>query len=201
VTKHLERGAALPDDHRGPHVDHLGYPLAQQLSDLVAGAQVLRGVRARRAEPAEVDDALHAGVAGGLAEVDGRLAVAPREVALRPHRVDQVVGGAAALQRLAQAAPADRVAAADVDAGGLARARGVAVQRAHRAAAPEELGDQEAADVAGCAGDERRVGFAVRGHRARYVPKQARDPIRAQAGSVEEACSRKETMVMLSKED
>ena len=84
MAEHLERGAALPDDHRRAHVDELRYPLAQQLGDLVAGAQVLRGVLARRAEPAEVDDALDAGVARGLAEVHGRLAVAPGEVGVGP---------------------------------------------------------------------------------------------------------------------
>ncbi len=132
------------------------------------------------------------GVARGLAEVHGRLAVAPGEVVVRAgaaaHRVDQVVGGAAAFERLAQAAAADGVAAADLDGGRLARARGVAGERAHGAAALEELVDQEAADVAGGAGDERGIWFAVWGHCARYVAKQARDSICVAVRPVDGAC-------------
>ena len=86
VAEHLERGAALPDDHRRAHVDELRHPLAQQLRDLVAGAQVLGGVLARRAEPAEVDHALDAGLARRLAEVHGRLAVAAGEVVVAEPR-------------------------------------------------------------------------------------------------------------------
>ena len=127
-----------------------------------------------------------AGLARGLAEVHGRLAVAAGErgVAAAAHRVDQVVRGAAAVERLAQAAAADGVAAADVDRCGLARARGVAGERAHAAPAAQELLDQESADVAGGARDERRVGIAVSGHRARYVPKQVRDSIPANEKAV-----------------
>ena len=126
---------------------------------------MLRGVLARRAEPAEVDHALGAGLARGLAEVHGRLAVAAREVRVvaraAAHRVDQVVGGPAALERLAQAAAADGVAAADVDLGRLVGLGGVARERAHAAPAAQELGDEAAADIAGGARDEDGIGFAV----------------------------------------
>ncbi len=65
----------------------------------------------------------------------------------------------------------------------------------------QELGDQEAADVAGGARDERGIGFAVLSHRARYVPKQVPDSIHPLTMPVEGACSREETLDILSKED
>ena len=140
VAQHLERRAARPDHHRGAHVDELGDALAQQLRDLVAGAQVDRGVGAGRPEAAQVDDALDAGGARRLAEVDRGGAVALGEVVARAraaaHRVDQVVGGAHAFERLGQALALDDVAL--VQRCTVARqvgAVGVADERAHAAPA------------------------------------------------------------------
>ena len=82
-------------------------PRAQQLRDLVAAAQVL-GVL--RAQPAEVDDALHSGARGRLGEVHGGLAILGREVPTAAHRVDEVVGGADAVERLGQARAGQDVA-------------------------------------------------------------------------------------------
>ena len=91
-----------------------------------------------------------------LGEVDRRLAVLGREVAARAHRVDQVVGGVDALERLGQARAGEDVAAC-------ARRRAPAPRRLRvRTAWPRalQLGDQLGADVAGRAGDEDGVGFA-----------------------------------------
>ena len=172
VTEHLERGAALADDHRRPHVDQLGHPLGEQRGDLVAGAQVLR--RAGVAEAAEVDHAPHARVARGLAEVHGGLAVARREAlaaGAAAHGVDEVVGGAHAVERGRKAGALERVALPHVDLGGEPRAGGVADERAHPPAAAQELVQHVRSDVAGGAGEEDR--FRV--HRARYVPERGRD--------------------------
>ena len=133
-----------------------GHALAQQLGHLVARAQVLRGRLV--AEPAEVDDALDAGVARGLAEVDGRLAVAARRSRRAPapaHRVDQVVGGAAALERRRRSPVAgDRVALADVDLGGQPPGAGSRTSARTRRPRPQQLVEQVRADVAGGAGQQ-----------------------------------------------
>ena len=67
------------------------------------------------------------------------------------------------------------------------------------APAAQELVDQEAADIARGAGDEGRVGFAVLGHRARYVAKHAGDSIRVATLPVEGACRGEETLDIVSK--
>ena len=109
-------------------------PRAQQLRDLVAAAQVL-GVL--RAEPAEVDHALDAGARRGLGEVDGGLAVLGGEVAAAAHRVDEVVGGLGALERLGQARARQHVALARV-----ALARAAAAEGADVMTAREQLVDE-----------------------------------------------------------
>src|SRR5215213_9219638 len=87
----------------------------------MARAQVDRGVRARRAEAAEVDHPLDARGGGRLAEVDGGGAVALGEVLARArtsaHGMDEVVGRAHALERVAEARARDGVALVEVDAG------------------------------------------------------------------------------------
>jgi hypothetical protein len=130
--------------------------------------------RARVAEAAEVEHAPDAGVARRLAEVHGRLAIAPGEVLVaRPaaHRVDHVVGGAHAVERGRQAGALQGVALAHVDRGGELRPRGIADQRAHVPATAEQLVEDVRSDVAGGAGQEDRFGV----HRARYVPGRGRD--------------------------
>ena len=159
--------------------------LAEQLRDLRARAQVL-GVLGP--EPAEVDDALDARGLGGLAEVHGRLPVAGREVLARAaaHRVDQVVGGAAALERLGQPGPGHRVALASVHLRRKVGARGFARQRAHAYVAALQFGDQLGADVASRSGDEDGSGIAC--HRRldtqREAPLRARVTILTRRGPV-----------------
>ena len=177
VAKHLERGASLPDDHRRAHVDELRDALAQQLGDLVAGAQVLGGVLARRAEPAEVDDALDARLARGLAEVDGRLAVAAGEVVVGRSRGPSSGSGSrrcgsrraprAGRGRTGRRRCGRRRRPAAASCRGRARARG----RCGRGAAAPRRGSRRRSRGAG---DERGIGFTcVLGHRARYGARRA----------------------------
>ena len=173
VAQHLERGAARPDHHRGAHVDELGHALGQQLRDLVARAQVERGVGPGRPEAAQVDDALDAGGARRLAEVDRGRAVALGEVVARvraaAHRVDQVVGGAHALERLGEPVALDGVALVQAHVARQVGAAGVADERAHAAPAAAQLVEEVGADVAGGAGQQDRFWVSCRGgHRARY---------------------------------
>jgi hypothetical protein len=67
-------------------------------------------------EPAEVDDALDAGIRGSLGEVDRRLAILGREVAARAHRVHQVIGGLGALERFGEAGAGEHVTLACITA-------------------------------------------------------------------------------------
>jgi hypothetical protein len=115
-----------------------------------------------RAEPAEVEHPLDAGLVRRLAEVDGGFAVAAGEVAFRAHRVDEVVRGAAAVERLVQPAGGHRVAAADVDLRGQGGAARVARERPYGAATAKQLVDEVAADVAGGARDEGGIGVSLR---------------------------------------
>ena len=128
-------------------------PRAQQLRDLVAAAQVL-GVLG--AEPAEVDDAARR---PAPAAASAKLTAAWRSLAAksppRAHRVDEVVGGLDALERLGQALAREDVALARV-----APARAAAAEGADACAAGLQFVDQLGADVAGGAGDEDGVGFA-----------------------------------------
>ena len=74
-------------------------------------------------------------------------------------------------ERLSEAGPLDGVALPDLHLGGEVRPRGVAHERAHAAAAAEELVEEVRADVAGSTREQDR--FRV--HRARYVPGTRRD--------------------------
>ena len=195
----------MADDHRRTHVDEPRYPLAQQLSDLVPRAQVLRGVLARRPEPAEVDDALDAGVARGLAEVHGRLAVAARRSRRRSRGPSSGSGSRRCGSRRAPSRRPRPLTASPPRTSTLrrlARARRDR-GRARARARPRRSSsvDQEAADVAGGAGDEHGIGFAVLGHRARYVPKQVPDSIHAAALPVDGCVLGEETLDVMSKED
>jgi hypothetical protein len=72
---------------------------------------------ALRRDPSEIDDPLYTGPGGSLGERLRHLAIAPREVAVAPglHRVDQVVRGRAAVERLLEARAGQEVGAHDVD--------------------------------------------------------------------------------------
>ena len=82
-----------------------GAALEQDLLDLDPRGDVGRGRPVGGADAAQVDHALHAGGAGGLGEVRGGAAVAGGEVGVVGglHRVHEVVGDVAALERLADA--------------------------------------------------------------------------------------------------
>ena len=62
------------DDGRAQHGDR--HPAeSQQLFDVPPGAQVRGQVVVEIAQPAQIDDLLHAGVGRGMAELGGRLGV------------------------------------------------------------------------------------------------------------------------------
>ena len=99
----LERQAARPDHHRRPEFDgfHAGIP--EDLTDLMAAAEMRGEFRVGIVtQTTEVDDASYPGLFCCPGEVQRRLPVFPLEV-LRPgHQVDEVVGGVNTLQRPVQ---------------------------------------------------------------------------------------------------
>src|SRR3954454_14845849 len=98
--------------------------------------------------------------------------------------MDEVVGGAAAVPGIAQAAAGHGAAATHVDLGRRDRAGGIARERTDASPAAQQLSDEEAADVAGGAGHQRGIGFAS-AHRAGYVPGPRLDSIHRPASPVD----------------
>jgi hypothetical protein len=123
------------------------------------------------AEPTQVDDLLNTRLPRVAREV-GRgpgIAIDIVAAAAAAHRVDQVVGGAHALERLGQALALDGVALEALHRGREIGAVGITDERAHAAAAGEQLVEEVGADVARGAGQEDRFWVSChRGHRARY---------------------------------
>ena len=96
----------------------LGRGVEQRLLDLQAAGQVRRGGRVGRDQPAEVDDAPHAGGARGRGEAlrgrRSRSANVPDPVGAGLHRVDEEVGDVDAVERLVEPVAGHRVAADDL---------------------------------------------------------------------------------------
>ena len=124
-------------------------------------------------QAAQVDDLLDAGVGGGLAEVPGRALVAFGEVTIRrpaTHRVHEVVGDLHAIERRAQRVGLQHIPRHHFAAGRLEvlRLGGIANEAAHVRPLARELGREQAADVAGRAGDQE---LAIRIHPAATTRK------------------------------
>ena len=108
-------------------------------------------------EPAQVHDALHPGGLRRLCEVLDGHSVAAREVAVRArgglHRVHEVVGHVAAVERALESAAGDEVALHGLHLGRRLESRRVASQRANGAPLAQQPLGQAAAHVSGRAGD------------------------------------------------
>ena len=113
------------------------------------------------AEPAEVDDPIQPGGLGGLGEVPRGEDVALAERVLAGgHRVDQVVGGAAAVERRAERRGVEHVPLDHLDLiapAAPAEPFRVASQAADAIPFGQELGHQTAADIARGPRDEDRL--------------------------------------------
>jgi hypothetical protein len=90
VADDLEGGAARAQNHRRAQNGHGDRAFGEDAAHLGAGAQVLGEAGRIVAQAAQVDDALHPGLGGGLGHVAGGLAVGPGEVAASAHGMDQV---------------------------------------------------------------------------------------------------------------
>ncbi len=75
IAHHVERDAAGAHDDRGPELGDRHAGLLQSSAGLLARAQVAREVRSGIAEPAQVDETLHAGCLGRRGEGARRLKV------------------------------------------------------------------------------------------------------------------------------
>jgi hypothetical protein len=154
LADHLEARGAVADDDRRPEGRQVERPLAEDVLDLAARAEVRREAVALLAETAQVDHPLDAGGVGGLDEVAGRAAVALGELAARLHRVDEVVGGLDALEGGLEAPRFEQVPLRDVDSLRGIVPGGAADERDDVVAGRREPGDQSAADEPGRPGDE-----------------------------------------------
>ncbi len=181
MAQHLEGGAARADHDRGLQLGARHRARRQDLPDLVPAAQVGRELATGGvAQAAEVDELGEAGVGCGIAHVGGGLAVAGGPVAVAPDRVDEVVGGPGAGERLGEGLRVEGIAAHHLDrpAGRPVRAApvrglelgGGAGDGADTVARLDQLGDEAPADVAG--GTEHQDGVLVggRGHRP-FLPR------------------------------
>ena len=165
VAHDLERRGARADDHGcAKHRD--GHAAATEgLLDLATRGEMLAQPRAGLAEPAEIDDPLHAGHRRGTAERlrDRKVALAvfaSRDV----HRVDQEVRRVASGHRLAERRLVAGVALDDLDA--VARGpwsrehlRAASRQASHAVAAIEQARREPSPDVSGRAGEQDGLRF------------------------------------------
>jgi hypothetical protein len=110
-----------------------------------------------RAEATEVDDALHAGVAGSVSEISGCDLVTILEASLaRGHGMNEVVGDVDPRERFVEAGTIEDVALSDLDytpLPALEPAR-MAGETYHVVSGRDESRNQTATDVAGGASDE-----------------------------------------------
>ena len=155
VSQHLETRRTRADDDGGTKLDRLDRSRGEHLPDVVAAAEMRAEVGVVVAEPAEIDDARHSGRFGGAPEVlrDGPFSGHP--VGALADAVDEEHRDVDAFHRGAQVA-------ADVGAHHLdvlvPRCRvelaGIPHHAADGVSSCEELGDETAADIPRCAGDE-----------------------------------------------
>ena len=116
VADHLERDAARADHDGGAKLGHGHARGAQDVAHVLPRGQMRRQLRLAGAEPAEVDDPLHAGLAGRRAEVRGGALVALLEAARAlGHGVHQVVGHLDAREHRRQPGRLEHVAPSDLD--------------------------------------------------------------------------------------
>ena len=174
----LERRAAGADDHRRAHVDQLGTRWASSSRDLVAGAQVRPRRPVRSGRGRQVDRRARRRPARAASpKLTAACAVAARR-SPPPPPIEwiEVVGGADAVERLAQAGALDARRPCAVDVGRAGQARRVADERAHapdRArAAPSAVG----ADVAGGAGERMDPGHRASVRRPYPTDGSGREP-------------------------
>ena len=152
VADDLEGGGARADDDPRADLGDGHGAGAQHVARLAAGGEVGGGHPARL-QPAEVNDALHAGGLGGLARVLSGPAVALGEVRAGGHRVHEVVDGVDAREGGGQGVGVEGVGLRKLDAGPLA-----SLQRLEPpsrgpdgVSRRQQPGYKVAADVAGCA--------------------------------------------------
>ena len=145
----------MADDDRGPQRGDGDAAAGEQVLDLAARAQVRGQLLVVAAEPAEVDDLLHAGLGRRGGEVARRLRVLVLEVR-RVQRVHEVVRGVHALERAAQGLRVRDVAPHRGAGPGVVL--GVARHGPDLVALLDQRPAQVRADEAGRAGDEHGPG-------------------------------------------
>lgn len=156
AAQELERGATGADDHRRSELGD-GHAVRGQLStSLLPAREVGREAAGGVAQPAEIDDVAHAGLAGGLAEPAGSSQVSQLEVRLPAgHRVGQVVGRIDALERGRQGALVEQVDGDDLGfREALLQASRVTAGEPKLMTVGREKRDQAATDIAAGTDDE-----------------------------------------------
>ena len=154
----LERQRARADHDGSPELDGRRPLGRQDVADLLPAREVRRELAL--AESTEVDDPPDSPLPRGAGEVARAGAVLLLEVAGRPHRVHEVVGGVNPPQGGGEGLGVQDVPPYDLRVGSKAAREvlGTARQTAHPVAAGFESRDQPAADVTARAGNEDEPG-------------------------------------------
>ena len=110
----FERQTARTDDDGSSKFDHFSLAFAKYIARLLPASQVLRQVFVTTAESTQVDDAANSVLSRGFREIRRGLPVHLFEIAVCPHRVNEIISRVDPVHGISQRRLVERVALHDL---------------------------------------------------------------------------------------